>query len=194
MEKCHPRCIDILLYFCGSIGRRYLSRALDVAAGDGRLSSRFLMKYYMKVDLFDQCPEGVVRAKRAMKGNKRLGYISQARMQDFKWSFQYDAIYMVWCAGYLSRQELVKFLRNAKNHLDQTWVRMSRRTDPDAHIILLDNILQPGEEMYLAKGQLVRAERELEDIFQEAGLIVHARSGRQTMLDGFKDVAVWALY
>ena len=101
---------------------------------------------------------------------------------------------MVWCVGYLSRNELVKFLRRAKNQLDQEWDRMNRRTDPDYHIILLDNVLEPREEPVVIKGQLVRSQGELENIFKEAGLIVHACSGRQSMPHPYRDVVVWALY
>ena len=35
-------------------------------------------------------------------------------MQEFKWTFSYSAIFMVWCAGYLSQLNLVAFLQKAK--------------------------------------------------------------------------------
>ena len=41
-------------------------RALDVAGGDGRLSKGLLLDQYNIVDLFDQCPIGVKKAKQAM--------------------------------------------------------------------------------------------------------------------------------
>ena len=66
MEICHPRSIEILKQFLGSISPRSLFRALDVAGGDGRLASDFLLKQYRKVDIFDQCPEAVQRARRKM--------------------------------------------------------------------------------------------------------------------------------
>ena len=86
------------------------------------------------------------------------------------------------------------FLKKAKVQLEQGWARMSRRSDPDSHIILLDNVLGPGEEPAFVKGQWVRSEQELEDIFAEAGLIVHARSGRKEMPENYRDIFVWALY
>ena len=66
MKECHSRSIDILKRFLGPIQSRSLFRALDVAGGDGRLSVGFLLNSYARVDLFDQCPEAVKRAKRAM--------------------------------------------------------------------------------------------------------------------------------
>ena len=53
MKECHPRCIKVLEDFIGPILPRNLMRALDVAAGDGRLTAGFLFKSYLKVDLFD---------------------------------------------------------------------------------------------------------------------------------------------
>ena len=55
-------------------------RALDVAGGDGRLSQGLLLDEYNIVDLFDQCPEGVKKARKAMLGHKHKGYIAKAGM------------------------------------------------------------------------------------------------------------------
>ena len=59
MAICHPRSIEIMKRFLGSIGCRHLHRCLDVAGGDGRFAKGFLMESYNKVDLFDQCPKAV---------------------------------------------------------------------------------------------------------------------------------------
>ena len=97
----------------GSIVPRNHVRALDVAGGDGRLALNLLFRSYAKVDLFDQCPEAVKRAKQAMRDHPRCGYVSKATMQSFKWEFSYSAIFMVWCVGYLGRPELISFLKKA---------------------------------------------------------------------------------
>ena len=52
-----------------------------------------------------------------MRGLKNLGYITKAKMQDFRWRYDYSAIFMVWCAGYLNQPDLVTFLKKAKSHL-----------------------------------------------------------------------------
>ena len=87
-----------------------------------------------------------------MRGNSALGYLSKAKMQEFRWRFDYSAIFMVWCAGYLGRPELVAFMRKAKTHLTRDTVRMSRSTTPESFIFLLDNVLSPGEEPRVVKG------------------------------------------
>ena len=194
MELCHPRCVEILKRFVGSVVPRSLFRALDVAGGDGRLCTSLLLKSYRRVDLFDQCPEAVKKAKRILLRHERGGNVTQATMQAFQFSFDYSAIFMIWCAGYLGRSELVSFLRRAKTRLIVDSGRMSRRTMPESFIFLLDNVLTIGEEAMIIKGQQVRTERELEVIFAEAGLLVHKRTQRETMPAGFRNVVVWALY
>ena len=85
-------------------------------------------------------------------------------------------------------------MKKAKTMLIQDTVRFSRRTQPETFIILMDNVLGEDEEPVVVKGQWVRAERELEEIYRDAGLMAYAQSGRQTMQTGFRDIVVWALY
>ena len=123
-----------------------------------------------------------------------MGFVTKAKMQDFRWRSEYSAIFMVWCAGYLGQHDLVAFLKKAKTHLAQDSGRMSRRSISESFIILLDNVLAPDEEPEIIKGQWVRSENQLEEIFAEAGLIVHSRSDREPMPANFHDVRVWALW
>lgn len=53
MELCHPRSVEILKQFVGSVVPRSLFRALDVAGGNGRLAMNLPIRSYRKVDLFD---------------------------------------------------------------------------------------------------------------------------------------------
>ena len=115
-------------------------------------------------------------------------------MQSFKWRFFYSAIFMVWCVGYLERSQLVTFLKVAKTRLMPQPGRISRSSPPDSFIFVFDNVLGEGEESTVIKRQRVRSLAELESIFDEAGLVVHRRSGRTKMLGAFSDVCVWALY
>ena len=117
IERCHARCIEILQKMLSQIYSCQRFRAIDVAGGDGRLSIGLLLDEFEKVDLFDQCPQAVKKAKLAMKGHKGKGYIAQAGMQYFNWRYKYSGIFLVWCVGYLSDQELIVFLRRAKSQL-----------------------------------------------------------------------------
>ena len=194
MSSCHQRCIEVLKLFLGAIRPRALFRALDVAGGDGRLACSFLLKHFGKVDLFDQCHRAVGLAQQRMQRNGATGFVQQATMQNFSWPFQYSAVFMVWCAGYLPSKELVAFLSKAKANLSESAGRFTRLSTPESFIFLLDNVLGEDEEPEMEKGQRVRSQEQLEAIFEEAGLIVHRCSERQAMPEGYRDVVLWALY
>ena len=115
-------------------------------------------------------------------------------MQDFRWRSDYGGIFMVWCAGYLGRSDLINFLRKAKARLAQDSSHVTRNSPPQSFIYLLDNVLEDDEEPEIIKGQMVRSEELLEDIFKEAGLLIHKRSEREPMPGRYRDVRVWALY
>ena len=85
-------------------------------------------------------------------------------------------------------------MRMAKSRLTPQPGRMSRRSDPDSFIIVLDNVLDDGEKSYVKKRQRVRSKSELEAIFYEAGLIVYRVSGKKEMPETYSDVCLWALY
>ena len=117
MNVCHPRCIQILEEFICSIDNIDCARALDVAAGDGRLSGSLLKRFFKEVDLFDQCSEAVRKARNSFKGVDQIRYIEQTTMQSYWWPSTFSAIFMVWCVGYLERHELIEFLKRAKINL-----------------------------------------------------------------------------
>ena len=111
MELCHDKCVDVLDNFLGEIDLKGNVRALDVAGGDARVASSSVMKSYKHVDLFDQCPIAIKKAKDVMNTKKNCGSIVQSSMQTFPWSKDYSSIFMVWCSGYLDDVALKKFLQ-----------------------------------------------------------------------------------
>ena len=115
-------------------------------------------------------------------------------MQDFRWHYQYSAIFMVWCVGYLDWQELVTFLQKAKERLDQGIGRVTRNNPPKSFIYVIDNVLSDDEMPVVWKGQRPRTLDALESIFTAAGLIIHKRSGPKEMPSPFPDLHIWALY
>ena len=157
------------------------------------LSSK-LYKKFMKMDLFDQCPQAIQKVNQLKANYPNFGYAEVSSMEYFRWRFLYSAIFMVWCVGYLNRAELVSFLRKAKAQLLQSQRRSSRSSTPQSFIFVLDNILGPEEAPVVHKGQKVRTQEELNSIFVEAGLIIYKRSALEEMPGIFQNVCVWALY
>ena len=66
MELCGPKSIKEMAKFIDSIDELNFKHALDVAGGDGRFSKGLLIQRFEKVDLFDQCPLAIKRAKIAL--------------------------------------------------------------------------------------------------------------------------------
>ena len=153
-----------------------------------------LLGIYKRVDLFDQCPVAVKKAKKAMEGHKSKGYVAKAAMQYFNWRFKYSTIYMVWCVGYLSDEELIVFMRRAKSQLITDDGAMRRSSTPTSFIIVLDNLLGEHEQAEVVKGQRLRTSRELETIFSSAGLLIKEKSCAEAMPSTYRDVMLWALY
>jgi len=61
-------------------------------------------------------------------------------------------------------------------------------------IIVLDTVLPVDEAIGLEKGQMVRKEPELLDIFARAGLEIYKSSELKTLHDDYFPVKVWALF
>ena len=110
MEICHERCLELLRDQVKEVKSHSFVRALDVAAGDGRLAKSGLFKHYQEFDMFDQCTLACQEARNAMQNVENCRLIEQTTMQQFMWPSQYSAIYMVWCTGYLGDEELASFL------------------------------------------------------------------------------------
>ena len=85
---------------------------------------------------------------------------------------------MVWCVGYLDREQLVTFLGKASKQLLSKTGRVSRHSEPSSFIFVLDNVLEEYEVAETIKGQRLRSIKELEEIFVQAGLVIHRSSGR----------------
>ena len=54
MEKCHGASVELIKSILAPLKHHARGRALEVAAGDGRLTVDFLAEAYRVVDLFDQ--------------------------------------------------------------------------------------------------------------------------------------------
>ena len=67
MADCHQRCVQLLKDFVEQVEPRGFLRALDDAGCNGRLSTSEIFRRYARVDLFDQCPDAIEKAKTAMK-------------------------------------------------------------------------------------------------------------------------------
>ena len=52
------------------------------------------------------------------KWNPVLNRVERKTFKTWKWEEKYDAIFMAWSAGYTNDQGLVKWLKEARKHLN----------------------------------------------------------------------------
>ena len=115
-------------------------------------------------------------------------------MENFEWKQEYNAVFMVFVAGYLARPDLVTFLKRAQAQLETRAGPSRRKSKPGSFIFLFENVLADEEKRAPEKGQRFRTGRQLEGIFAEAGLLIHDQSGLKQMPGHRQEVQVWALY
>ena len=173
MVDCHKACMTLMEKELDNIRGLRKNYALDCGCGDGRVSRELLVKKFQRVDLFDPCPVGVQKVLELKKKKKQIGDVSVSTMQNYPWPRNYDGIFLVWVAGYLSYMDLVAFLKTAKQHLAGQNRSPSKRATPGAFIFVLDSVLAPLELPVTLKGQRVRSEEKFEDIFKKAGLTIY---------------------
>ena len=117
MKKCHSRCLKIMKDFLQDCGPHNYDRALDVACGDGRLTKTMLIDYFDITDLFDRDSDAVKLAKNDLQKTNWIGEAISSNMEDYQWKHRYNAIFMIWCIGYLDEPKLITFLMKAKSAL-----------------------------------------------------------------------------
>jgi len=146
------------------------------------------------IDLFDPCSKAIQKVKKALAKNWQVLRIEQASMETYEWKDEHSAILLRWCLGYPEDEDLVAFLRSAKEHLMQYGQRATRQTIPRSFILVLDNLLEDGQLPFEDEGQTIRDQQTIERLFEQAGLRTHMQSEPIKLHSDFKPVMLWALY
>ena len=89
-------------------------RVLDVACKDGQVTSEFLASRFKAIDMFDNDPVEIKKAKKLKSKYKNIKRIDCASMQNYEWREKYNCVFMRWSIAYLQDYEVPEFLRKAK--------------------------------------------------------------------------------
>lgn len=113
-------------------------RALDVGAGVGRISRGLLLHVADEVDLCDGCSRFVAQAESQLGGppragvRGRMGSFMCASLQSFVPTARaYELVWLQWCVGYLTDEDLVRLLRDC-----------GRALTPGGLLVVKDNIFE----------------------------------------------------
>ena len=93
-------------------------KALDCAAGIGRVTEFILCKFFKEIDLFENNQKFVEKCKIKFKGNDKVKKIYTSSMQDFKFESKYDLIWIQWCLENLEDEDLKPFLKKCYDNLN----------------------------------------------------------------------------
>ena len=92
--------------------------------------------------MFDICPIAIDEAKDNNINSDKIEITERFSAQDYVFdnAYTFNAIYIKWCLGYLSKYDQIEFLRKAKKALKNPLKRYNRFEGPASYIIILENI------------------------------------------------------
>jgi len=139
-----------------SVGR---DRALDCAAGIGRISKHLLCPVFRITDVIEPA-EHLIRVAKAELPPKGMGEFQQSSLQTALLRHTYDVIAIPWAAAYLRDEDLIAFLSRCKSALHSAGA-----------VFLKDNISSSNRRVVDREdNSQIRSDKQYKAIFASAGL------------------------
>jgi protein N-terminal methyltransferase len=135
------------------------ARALDCAAGIGRISKHLLCPLFNLTDVLEPFEHMINRAKAELPPES-VGEFLRTSMQQVVFRHTYDVIAIQWAAAYLTDDDLVSFLTRGKTALK-----------PQGVIFLKDNVsFRDNRDLDADDNSQARSDRQYKYLFASAGL------------------------
>lgn len=135
-------------------------RAIDCGAGIGRISKGLLCPLFQHVDLVEQNPVYVDKAKEYCAGLKSMKEYYVQGLQDFQFARHgYDVIWIQWVIGHLPDTDFLPFMERCVAGLK-----------PGGYIVLKENNAKKGFVMDLDDQSLTRTDAQFRALFEKAKL------------------------
>ncbi|KAL9580455.1 MAG: hypothetical protein Q9212_004488 [Teloschistes hypoglaucus] len=163
-----------------------LQRGVDCGAGIGRVTAGFLSKVCQVVDIVEPVEKFAREVRRQeMSGEGKVGEVHMIGLQDWIPSEKYDVIWIQWCLGHLTDQELEKYFSRCLPALKPGgWVVVKENvsTDPD------------GEDIFDEEDSSVtRTDAKFRRLFEMAGLKILKTEVQTGFPKGLYPVKFYAL-
>jgi protein N-terminal methyltransferase len=140
-------------------GVRY-QRAIDCGAGIGRISKGLLCPLFKEVDLVEQNPVYVAKAREYCAGEKTMRTYYTEGLQTFSFaSGPYDVIWIQWVIGHLPDADFLPFMQ-----------RCSRGLREGGYIVVKENNAKKGFVMDLDDQSVTRTDAQYRELFEQADL------------------------
>ncbi|KAJ8122627.1 hypothetical protein ONZ43_g1223 [Nemania bipapillata] len=140
-------------------GRRPVVNILEGGAGVGRITEGLLLHVGEVVDII----EPISKFTAHLQGKKGVRTIFNVGLEDWEPSetVQYDLIWLQWCVGYLTDEQLVRYLKRCKTVLNKD----------EGLIIVKENTTTSGVDLFdPVDSSVTREDGKFRDIFKAAGL------------------------
>ena len=141
--------------------------ALDCGAGVGRVTSSFLIEHFDEVDLVEpvghfleaaRVDEAVTGAGRR-DGHRAVGFFKEPLEEFTPEIGRYDVIWIQWCIGHLTDDDLVAFFHRCKEGLK-----------PGGIIVMKENNAKDGFILDLEDSSITRSHEYLLHVIDKAGM------------------------
>lgn len=165
------------------VGEHKRERALDCAAGIGRVTKHVLAPMYETVDVLEPLPHMLEQAKTELKG-LRIGQFILGSMEGTPLPANtYDLIMIQWAVIYLTDEDFVRFFAKCKQALR-----------PHGYVVLKENCSL--KEKFLVDKEdssLTRSDGHYKALFKAAGLVVTAEEMQKNWPHDCIPVKMYAL-
>eukprot|EP00128_Syssomonas_multiformis_P015437 Colp12_sorted_trinity150504_noHs@833 len=143
----------------GKMARTEAKRALDCGAGIGRVTKKFLLPIFDRVDLVEQCPNFVEKAKTYVESDRVENFFCTGLQNFTPEPARYNVIWCQWVLGHLTDDDLVAFFQRVKQGLV-----------PGGLICVKENNTKQGFMLDKDDHSVTRSDSMLKAIFERAGL------------------------
>ncbi|KAI0435741.1 alpha-N-methyltransferase NTM1 [Xylaria telfairii] len=140
-------------------GRHSVTSILEGGAGVGRVTEGLLLQVGTVVDII----EPVQRFTAQLEGKKGIRTIFNVGLESWEPTpgVQYDLVWTQWCAGHLTNEQLVQYLKKCKATLNKD----------GGLIVLKENISHTGVDIFdPVDSSVTREDSRFREIFKAAGL------------------------
>ncbi|KAI4248002.1 MAG: hypothetical protein LQ352_006022 [Teloschistes flavicans] len=163
-----------------------LQRGVDCGAGIGRVTAGFLTKVCQLVDIVEPVEKFASEVRhQKMSGEGKVGEVHVIGLQDWIPSERYDVIWIQWCLGHLTDQELEQYLSKCLPALKSGgWIVVKENvsSDPD------------GEDIFDEQDSSVtRTDAKFRSLFEMVGLKIMKTEAQTGFPRGLYPVRFYAL-
>lgn len=160
------------------------SIALDCGAGIGRVTKNLLLPLFDTVDMVEQNPDFLEKAKDYLGEKKeRIGHFHSKGLQDFKpETGRYSVIWCQWVLGHLTDDDFVDFFERCQSGLT-----------PGGLICVKENITKSGVDLDSEDSSVTRSDNKLKELFSKSSLTVVQEETQKNFPSELYGVKMYAL-